>query len=99
MSERDSVMVGRAVVRREDPALLTGRGQYVDDVDLPGTLHAFVVRSPVAHARIVSVDVSGALAADGIAAGLTAPDLDAAGVPPIPRRGGHRRRSAHPPRS
>jgi carbon-monoxide dehydrogenase large subunit len=72
------------VVRREDPALLTGRGQYVDDVDMPGTLHAFVVRSPVAHARVVSVDVSGALAADGVVAVLTAADLDAAGVGPMP---------------
>src|SRR5260370_37776663 len=97
MSERDSVMVGRAVVRREDPALLTGRGQYVDDVDLPGTLHAFVVRSPVAHARIVSVDVSGALAADGIAAVLTAADLDAAGGGPTPRRGGEPGAGLNPP--
>jgi aerobic carbon-monoxide dehydrogenase large subunit len=93
--------VGTAMLRREDPGLLTGRGQYVDDVDLPGTrsggtgdappgsppggpLHAFVVRSPVAHARIASVDVSGARAADGVVAVLTAADLDAAGVGPMP---------------
>jgi aerobic carbon-monoxide dehydrogenase large subunit len=76
--------VGAAVLRREDPALLTGRGRYVDDVDIPGTLHAFVVRSPVAHARIVSLDVSGARAADGVVAVLTAADLDAAGVGPMP---------------
>src|SRR3954447_20219476 len=97
--------VGTAMVRREDPALLTGRGQYVDDVDLPGTqtertddaprdsppggpLHAFVVRSPVAHARIASVDVSGARAADGVVAVLTAADLDAAGGGPPRRRRG-----------
>ena len=43
-------LIGRAIVRREDPALLTGRGSYTDDVTPPGTLHAFVVRSPLAHA-------------------------------------------------
>ena len=47
-------LIGEAIVRREDPALLTGRGRYVDDVAPEGTLHAFVVRSPLAHARIVS---------------------------------------------
>src|SRR5690242_7377174 len=76
--------VGTTMLRREDPARLAGRGQFVDDVDIPGALHAFVVRSPVAHARIVSVDVSGARAADGVVAVLTAADLDAAGVGPMP---------------
>ena len=74
--------IGRAVVRREDPALLTGRGQYVDDVSPPGTLHAFVVRSPVAHARIDSVDVTEARAAPGVVAVFTAADLN--GVGPLP---------------
>lgn len=75
-------MIGEKIRRREDPALLTGRGQYVDDVALPGLLHAFVVRSPVAHARIVSVDVSEARTARGVAAVFTAADLD--GVRPLP---------------
>ena len=74
--------IGRAIVRREDPALLTGRGQYVDDVSPPGTLHAFVVRSPVAHARIDSVDVTEARAAPGVVAVFTAADLN--GVGPLP---------------
>ena len=74
--------IGRAVVRREDPALLTGRGQYVDDVSPPGTLHAFVVRSPVAHARIDSVDVTEARAAPGVVAVFTAADLN--GLGPLP---------------
>jgi aerobic carbon-monoxide dehydrogenase large subunit len=82
-SERDKQsLIGRAVVRREDPALLTGHGRYVDDVAPPGTLHAFVVRSPVAHARIVSVDASAAREAPGVAAAFTAADLT--GVGPLP---------------
>jgi aerobic carbon-monoxide dehydrogenase large subunit len=77
-----SGLIGQALVRREDPALLTGRGRYVDDVTLPGTLHAFVVRSPVAHARIVSVDVSAVREAPGVAGVFTAADL--AGIGPLP---------------
>jgi carbon-monoxide dehydrogenase large subunit len=74
--------IGRAIVRREDPALLTGRGAYLDDVSPAGTLHAFVVRSPVAHARIAGVDVAAARAAPGVAAVYTAADLS--GVGPLP---------------
>jgi carbon-monoxide dehydrogenase large subunit len=77
-------MIGRPLARREDPPLLTGRGQYVDDVTPPGTLHAYVVRSPVAHARITGNDVAAARAADGVAAVYTAADLDAQGVGPLP---------------
>jgi carbon-monoxide dehydrogenase large subunit len=68
--------------RREDPALVTGRGVYVDDVTLPGLLHAFVVRSPVAHARITSVDVSGATSSPGVVAVFTADDT--AGIGQVP---------------
>ena len=63
----------------------------------PGTLHAFVVRSPVAHARIASVDVSGARAADGVVAVLTAADLDAAGVGPMPGGEGMPAGALNPP--
>jgi aerobic carbon-monoxide dehydrogenase large subunit len=81
-ASRASALVGQAIVRREDPALLTGRGRYLDDVTPPGTLHAFVVRSPVAHARITAIDVTAAREAPGVAAALTAADL--AGVGPLP---------------
>jgi len=77
-----SDFIGRAIVRREDPALLTGHGVYLDDVTPPGTLHAFVVRSPVAHARIAGVDVTDARNAPGVAAVFTAADL--AGIGPLP---------------
>ena len=50
---------GARVKRLEDPALLTGRGRFVDDVKLAGTLEACFVRSPYAHAKIRSIDVDG----------------------------------------
>ena len=61
--------VGQPLARIEDPALLTGRGRFLDDLDpLPGTLVAAVVRSPHPHARIVSVDLERARAHPGVAA-------------------------------
>jgi len=58
--------VGRSILRREDHRLLTGRGQFIADFDLPHMLHAVFVRSPVAHARIRSVDLSRAASAPGV---------------------------------
>jgi CO/xanthine dehydrogenase Mo-binding subunit len=52
--------VGRAVNRVEDPGLLTGRTEFVDDVSLTGMLHCAILRSPIAHARVVKVDTSAA---------------------------------------
>jgi carbon-monoxide dehydrogenase large subunit len=66
---------GAPIRRNEDARLLTGRAQFVDDVELPGLLHAAFVRSPHAHARIVSIDKSAALARPGVAAVYTAEDL------------------------
>ena len=70
-----SSWVGSAVKRLEDPALLTGRGQFVDDVHVDGTLHAAFVRSPHAHARIKSIDSSAAVALEGVHAVYTYGDL------------------------
>ncbi len=75
--------VGAPVDRVEDPRLLNGTGRFVDDVTLPGMLHATFVRSTVPHARLVDVDVSEARRAPGVAIVLTAADLVAAGVQPI----------------
>ncbi|MGE3257977.1 xanthine dehydrogenase family protein molybdopterin-binding subunit, partial [Pseudonocardia sp.] len=72
---RPARYVGRPVQRVEDPRLLAGRGRYLDDITLPGMLHAAFVRSPHAHARLVSVDASAALALDGVVAVYTAADL------------------------
>lgn len=63
--------VGKDVNRREDPSLLMGNAQYVNDVRLPGMLHAAVLRSPYAHARILKIDTSAAKALPGVYAVLT----------------------------
>ena len=60
-------MFGAPIRRREDPRLLSGRGRYVDDIDLPGMLHAAVLRSPHAHARIKSIDLADVLVDGGLA--------------------------------
>jgi aerobic carbon-monoxide dehydrogenase large subunit len=74
--------VGRRMRRKEDPPLLQGLGRYLDDITIPGVLHAAFVRSPEAHARIASVDASAALARDGIHAVFTGRDVDLeAGLP------------------
>jgi aerobic carbon-monoxide dehydrogenase large subunit len=70
-----------AVRRREDPRLITGTGQFVDDLRVPGCLHAAMVRSPHAHARIRGIDVSAARRAPGVVGVFTAADLGEAGEP------------------
>ncbi|HEX7298464.1 MAG TPA: xanthine dehydrogenase family protein molybdopterin-binding subunit [Solirubrobacteraceae bacterium] len=67
--------VGRALRRKEDPRLITGRGSYVEDIILPGTLWMAMVRSPEAHARIVSIDASAAKEREGVVAVLTNEDM------------------------
>ncbi len=66
---------GAPIKRNEDPRLLTGQALFVDDVELPGLLHAAFLRSPYAHARLKSIDVSQALARPGVVAVYTAADL------------------------
>src|SRR6266576_243614 len=63
--------------RKEDPRFIRGQGNYVDDVQLPGMLHGAVLRSPVAHARIVSIDASAALQHPKVHAVITGKDLEA----------------------
>src|SRR5437660_5589819 len=72
---------GASIKRSEDPRILTGAGRYVDDIKLPGMLHAAFVRSPMAHARVLSVDVSAARALPGVVAALTGADLEAMTAP------------------
>jgi carbon-monoxide dehydrogenase large subunit len=62
--------------RKEDPRFIRGKGQYVDDVNLPGMLHGAILRSPLAHARIVSIDTSAALAHPKVKAVITGKDLE-----------------------
>ena len=68
-------LIGQEVKRVEDKALITGRGQYVDDLRLPGLLHIAIVRSPYGHAKINNVDVSAAANAPGVVAVFTGADL------------------------
>jgi carbon-monoxide dehydrogenase large subunit len=74
---RPASLVGARVPRKEDSRLLTGRGTYVDDLHLPGMLHAAVLRSPFAHARLLGVDASRA----GATLVLTPEDVAAATRP------------------
>ena len=72
--------IGQRMPRKEDPRLLTGKGTFVDDVVLPGMLHAAFVRSPIARGRIKSIDASAARELPGVHAVLTAEDLAATPV-------------------
>src|ERR687892_2190725 len=63
--------LGRSVKRKEDDRFLQGKGNYIDDINLPGMLHMSVLRSPVAHARINSIDTSAAEALPGVVAVVT----------------------------
>ena len=60
--------LGERVLRLEDPKLLTGQGRYLDDLSLPGMVWMTVVRSPLAHARINSIDTAAAMALPGVVA-------------------------------
>jgi aerobic carbon-monoxide dehydrogenase large subunit len=73
--------VGERVLRKEDPRLLTGSGSYVDDVELPGMLHAHILRSELPHARIDALDVEAALARDDVFLVLGPDDVQAVTEP------------------
>src|SRR3954453_4352926 len=83
MSDISAPYIGRSLLRREDGRLLTGEGQFVADIWLPRMAHAVIVRSPLAHARIRTVDLTRALAAPGVLAALNGADLLQL-LPPVP---------------
>ena len=68
--------MGHSVRRKEDPRFIRGKGNYVDDLKLPGMLHLDIVRSPMAHARIKSIDTEKAMAIPGVLAVITGKDLE-----------------------
>ncbi|HET6910870.1 MAG TPA: xanthine dehydrogenase family protein molybdopterin-binding subunit [Mycobacteriales bacterium] len=72
---------GASIKRSEDPRILTGRGRYVDDIKLPGMLHAAFVRSPLAHGKVLSVDVSAARELPGVVGVYTGADVESMTVP------------------
>ena len=85
MTEPVNLLVGTAVERMEDARFLAGSGIFADDLVREGMLHAVILRSPVAHARIVGIDISAARAINGVHAVITAVDIGAK-IPLIPLR-------------
>ena len=75
--------VGRAVPLKEDTRLVAGRGRFLDDLDAGRALHVAMLRSPHAHARIVSIDTAAAHALPGVLVVLTGADVAAEGLKPI----------------
>jgi carbon-monoxide dehydrogenase large subunit len=84
---KDGTGIGAAVRRVEDARLLTGRGEFTDDFNLPGQAYAAVVRAAPAHARLRSVETAEAAAMPGVLAVLTAAELRADGVRPLVAQG------------
>jgi 2-furoyl-CoA dehydrogenase large subunit len=76
VASKPGLWIGRSIERVEDASLLTGRGRFIDDLgERPGTLHAAILRSPHAHAKILKIDVSAARAHPGVAAVITADEV------------------------
>jgi carbon-monoxide dehydrogenase large subunit len=81
--ERATASVGQPLRRKEDARLVTGRTRWTDSVTVPGLMHVAVLRSPMAHARVTRVDVSGALGRPGVVAAFSGDDMadDFGGLP------------------
>lgn len=75
MSHPEFHYIGQHLPRKEDYRFLTGRGRYVDDIEVPGALHACFVRSPHAHARILGIDAQAVLEMPGVVTVVTGADL------------------------
>jgi carbon-monoxide dehydrogenase large subunit len=79
---KTELLVGKRIRRREDPRLITGTATYVDDIQMPGMLHACIVRSPHGAAKIKSIDIQPALEFPGVSAVFTGKDTEKVG--PVP---------------
>jgi aerobic carbon-monoxide dehydrogenase large subunit len=88
--------IGQGVSRFEDPRLLQGGGRYTDDIKLPGMVYGVVLRSPHAHAKIKSINISKAKAAPGVLVVLTSHDVKKAGYRDLPVHSGLTRRDGSP---
>jgi len=77
-------MMGKAMKRVEDPRFITGSGNYTDDMQLPGMVHAAMVRSPYAHANIKAIRTEAAQAVPGVLAVITGQEMKDAGINGIP---------------
>ncbi|HZB93788.1 MAG TPA: xanthine dehydrogenase family protein molybdopterin-binding subunit [Stellaceae bacterium] len=76
--------IGQPVRRKEDRCFVTGAGRYLDDIKLPDTAYAYLLRSPHGHAAIRAIDVAAARTSPGVLAVLTGADAEADGVRPVP---------------
>jgi len=86
MLDLDRFAIGQPVPRSEDPVLVSGKGQYTDDVNLAGQAYAVIVRSHYAHGVIRGIDSSAARGMPGVLGVYTAADLEAGGIGPLPPR-------------
>ena len=77
-------VLGTRMLRREDPALLSGEARFVNDLAVPGALHMVMVRSPYAHARVTSIDLSAARAMPGVVGAYSGADLAGEWAAPLP---------------
>src|SRR5271166_3196469 len=77
-------VIGTPVRRREDYRFLTGQGTYTDDINRPGQVYAYILRSPHANARIAEIDTAAAMSAPGVVAVYTGKDMAADGVGGLP---------------
>jgi carbon-monoxide dehydrogenase large subunit len=84
IDNRPATVIGQRMLRREDPSLLTGEAKFTNDLNIPGALHLAVLRSPYAHARISSINVDAAKAAEGVVAVYTGADLADMWAAPMP---------------
>ena len=76
--------LGHSMKRKEDPRFIRGKGNYIDDLKLPGMLFLSIVRSPYAHAKIKSINSEKALKVPGVLAVITGKDLDKYGLAWMP---------------
>src|SRR6478672_6897587 len=79
--DQSARVIGLSVTRLEDAPLVRGAGRFAADVSFPNQIHMRVVRSSLAHGRIISIDVAGALTCPGVVAAWTIADID--DLPPI----------------
>jgi len=77
-------LIGERILRTEDPDLVTGRGTFIDNLDLPGATHVVYVRSPMAHARITQISTTSARSMPGVLGIFTHEDIVATGLGPLP---------------
>ncbi len=86
--------IGASVRRKEDARFISGHGNYVDDINRPGQLYAYILRSDRPHARIKNIDTAAAKSAPGVVAVFTGADMQAEGSADCPAAGRSTTRTA-----